>query len=119
MRDDLKWSDGSKLTAEDYRRSWLEHLNLAKQKPENARSVNGQTENLQSEAYRGFIIENAEAYSVGKAAASEVGIKVQGDSLIVKLTRPLANFPAWLSQSFSIQLNQLVMVKSCITGLTS
>lgn len=100
LRDDLKWSDGSKLTAEDYRRSWLEHLNLAKQKPENARSVNGQTENLQSEAYRGFIIENAEAYSVGKAAASEVGIKVQGDSLIVKLTRPLANFPAWLSQSF-------------------
>lgn len=83
LRPDLKWSDGSKLTADDYRRSWLKHLTTAG-----------------AEAYRGFVIEKAAEYSRGEVAAEAVGLQATGDILTITLTQPQTNFPAWLTQDF-------------------
>ncbi len=83
LRPDLRWSDGSRITAEDYRQSWLRYLT----EPE-------------AEAYRAWIILNAEAFTQGKVTAEKVGIKAQDDTLTLTLQRPLPNLPAWLTQSF-------------------
>lgn len=92
LRDDLYWSDGSKLTALDYKRSWLKYLTMYA-KPD-SRSA------LKAESYRAWIIDKAEQYSKGEVNADEVGLTVKGNELVVRLNRSFANFPAWLSQSF-------------------
>lgn len=90
LRDDLYWSDGSKLTALDYQKSWLNYL--ANYEKKNAA--------LKAESYRAWLINKAEAYSKGEAKASEVGIKAQDNKLIITLNRSYKDFPAWLTQSF-------------------
>ena len=81
LRDDLKWSDGEKITANTYLDSWFDSL-------ENSKS---------DEIYRLFVIKNAEDFSNKKIDRNSVGIKVQDNKLIVNLNNPIKNFDEWVS----------------------
>ena len=81
LRDDLKWSDGEKITANTYLDSWLDSL-------ENSKS---------DEIYRLFIIKGAEDYYNKKSDRASVGLKVQDNKLIVNLNNPIKNFDEWVS----------------------
>ena len=81
LRDDLKWSDGEKITANTYLDSWFDSL-------ENSKS---------DEIYRLFVIKNAEDFSNKKIDRNSVGIKVQDNKLIVSLNTPIKNFDEWVS----------------------
>jgi oligopeptide transport system substrate-binding protein len=60
LRDGLKWSDGSELTAEDFRYGILRVLD-----PKTGSSY----------AYYGYSIKNGEAFNKGKAKSEDVGVK--------------------------------------------
>ena len=81
LRDDLKWSDGEKITANTYLDSWFDSL-------ENSKS---------DEIYRLFVIKNAEDFSNKKIDRNSVGLKVQDNKLIVSLNTPIENFDEWVS----------------------
>jgi len=81
LRDDLKWSDGEKITAKTYLDSWLDSL-------ENSKS---------DEVYRMLVIKRAEDYYNKKTDRTSVGIKVQDNKLIVSLNNPIKNFDEWVS----------------------
>ena len=81
LRDDLKWSDGEKITANTYLDSWLDSL-------ENSKS---------DEIYRMFVIKGAEDYYNKKVDRASVGLKVQDNKLIVSLNTPIKNFDEWVS----------------------
>lgn len=88
LRPDLKWSDGSPLTADDFRRTWLDRL-----KPEASSGTGLSTYQLR----RFFLIEGAEAYHQGQVTADEVGIEADGLTLTVRLRQPFERFPGWTS----------------------
>lgn len=78
LRENLKWSDGTDLTVEDFKFSWLRALN-----PEVASEY----------AYMLYPIKNAEEYNSGKVSADEVGIKVlDSKTLEVTLHSPTTYF---------------------------
>ena len=81
LRDDLKWSDGEKITANTYLDSWFDSL-------ENSKS---------DEIYRLFVIKGAEDYYNKKSDRVSVGLKVQDNKLIVNLNNPIKNFDEWVS----------------------
>ena len=60
LREGLKWSDGSPLTAEDFEYSWKRELDQ---------------ELISPAAWNLFDIVNAEEYNNGECSADEVGIK--------------------------------------------
>lgn len=78
LYNDLKWSDGSTLNANDFVYSWLRVLN-----PDTASSC----------ASDFFLIKNAEEYNSGKCEASDVGIQAPDDNtLVVTLNTPASYF---------------------------
>jgi len=79
LRDGLAFSDGSALDAADVRRSWLRVINPATPSP------------LASLLYD---VEGARAYATGTGSADGVGIRADGRTLEVRLTRPAGDFPA-------------------------
>ena len=81
LRDDLKWSDGEKITADTYLDSWLDTL-------ENSRS---------DEIYRMFVVKGAKDFYNKKINKNSVGLKVQDNKLIVSLNTPIKNFDEWVS----------------------
>ena len=81
LRDDLKWSDGEKITASTYLDSWFDSL-------ENSKS---------NEIYRMFVIKGAEDFYNKKIDNSSVGLRVQDNKLIVSLNTPIKNFDEWVS----------------------
>ena len=81
LRNDLKWSDGEKITASTYLDSWFDSL-------ENSNS---------NEVYRLFVIKGTEDYYNKKTDRTSVGIKVQDNKLIVSLNNPIKNFDEWVS----------------------
>ena len=81
LRDDLKWSDGEKITADTYLDSWLDTL-------ENSKS---------DEIYRMFVVKGAEDFYNKKINKNSVGLKVQDNKLIVSLNTPIKNFDEWVS----------------------
>ena len=81
LRDDLKWSDGEKITANTYLDSWLDTL-------ENSKS---------DEIYRMFVIKGAEDFYNKKINKNSLGFKVQGNKLVVSLNTPIKNFDEWVS----------------------
>ena len=81
LRDDLKWSDWEKITANTYLDSWFDSL-------ENSKS---------DEIYRLFVIKGAEDYYNKKSDRASVGLKVQDNKLIVNLNNPIKNFDEWVS----------------------
>ncbi|WP_432627921.1 peptide ABC transporter substrate-binding protein [Brotaphodocola sp.] len=79
LRDGLKWSDGSDLTAGDFEYAWKRALN-----PETASP---------GVAYL-YYVKNGQAYNEGNATADEVGVKAVDDkTLEVTLENPTAYFP--------------------------
>lgn len=80
LRDGIKWSNGEKITANDFKFAWLRALD-----PNTAAPY----------AYMLYPIKNAEKFNTGKATKDEVGIKVLDDkTLEVKLE---ASTPYFLS----------------------
>ena len=79
LRDGLQFSDGSPLSADDVRRSWLRVIDPAAPSP------------LASLLYD---VEGARAYAAGRGDAGAVGIRASGSTLEVRLTRPAGDFPA-------------------------
>ena len=79
LRDDVMWSDGKKVRAQDFEYSWKRLLN-----PKTASEY----------AYTLFDILNAEAYSQGKLTDdSQVGVKAFDDSTLeVRLKHPTSYF---------------------------
>lgn len=78
LRDNLKWSDGKDITAQDFKYAWLRLLN-----PDTASS------------YSFFLygVKNAENYNSGKANVEDVGIYTPNDkTLVVELENPVAYF---------------------------
>ncbi len=68
LRDNLKWSDGEKLTASQFRDGFLRLLN-----PETGSPY----------AYYGFFIKNGEAFYNGSAKAEEVGVSAPDEKTLV------------------------------------
>lgn len=79
LRDGLAFSDGTPLTAEDVRRSWLRVVDPEAPSP------------LASLL---FDVEGARAYAEGRGSADAVGIAVGDRTVEVRLTRPAGDFPA-------------------------
>lgn len=78
LRQGLKWSDGSDLTAEDFKYAWLRVLDPA---------------TASQYAYMLFPIVNAEEYNAGKVSAEQVGISVPDPlTLVVNLKAPTVYF---------------------------
>jgi len=68
LRDNLKWSDGEKLTAQNFKDAFIRLVN-----PETGAPY----------ATYGFFIKNAEAFYNGKAKAEDVGIIVQDEKTLI------------------------------------
>ena len=79
LRDGLQFSDGSALSADDVRRSWLRVIDPRAPSP------------LASLLYD---VEGAREYAAGRGDAEVVGIRAAGSTLEVRLTRPAGDFPA-------------------------
>lgn len=78
LKDNIKWSDGNPITAQDFEYSWKRALD-----PKTASEY----------AYIMYPIKNAEAYNSGKASADSVGVKALDDkTLKVELQEPTPYF---------------------------
>lgn len=78
LKSDLKWSDGTPLTAGDFEYSWKRVLN-----PETASQA----------AFELYYIKNGEEYNNGAASAEDVGVKAIDDATLeVNLVNPTAYF---------------------------
>ncbi len=87
LRKNLKWSDGSDITAEDYVKSWLSILS---------------SENKNPNAFKLFFIKDAKTLYDGKAKLKEFnGIKILDKNTIeVNMEYPVKNFDEILSNVF-------------------
>jgi ABC-type oligopeptide transport system substrate-binding subunit len=79
LREGLRFSDGTELTAGDVRRSWLRVIDPAAPSP------------LASLL---FDVVGARDYAAGRASAEAVAIRAEGRVVEVGLTRPAADFAA-------------------------
>lgn len=79
LRPGLQWSDGTRLTAEDFRWSWIRVL-----RPETASRYAGLL----------YVLENGEAFNKGRIRDErQVGVQAPDDStLLVRLESPTAYF---------------------------
>ena len=84
LRDDLKWSDGSDLTAEDFVYSWQRIVD-----PTTA----SEYAYLVSDAH----VLNAEEVIAGTKSVDELGVKADGNKLIFTLSAPSPQFMSLLS----------------------
>ena len=92
LRDNLKWSNGDPITAQDFKNGWLRAL-----KPETASEY----------AYMLYPIKNAEKYNKKEGTAEEVGIKVIDDkTLEVELGTPVPYFDSLVAFKTYMPLNQ-------------
>lgn len=78
LREGLKWSDGSPLTAADFEYSWKREL---------------KQETASAAAWQLYYIKNGEAYNNGQCEADEVGVKAIDDTTLeVVLNNPTPYF---------------------------
>ncbi|ADG40392.1 putative oligopeptide ABC transporter, substrate-binding proteinOppA [Leuconostoc kimchii IMSNU 11154] len=77
LKDGLKWSDGSKLTAKDFVYSWQRIVN-----PKTASQY----------AYLASGVKNADKIAAGKAAVDTLGVTAKGDTITFELERPMPQF---------------------------
>ena len=92
LRDNIKWSNGDPITAQDFKNGWLRAL-----KPETASEY----------AYMLYPIKNAEKYNKKEGTAEEVGIKVIDDkTLEVELGAPVPYFDSLVAFKTYMPLNQ-------------
>ena len=80
-----RWSDGSPVTASDFTETWLERLDPTKNCPT---------------AFQAYMIEGAEAYHRAGGRVEDIGIRIEGDDIVIRLNQAYANFAEWLSQDF-------------------
>ena len=87
LRENLKWSDGSNITAEDYVQSWISILNK---------------ENNNPNAFKLFFIKDAKKLYDGKIKSNEFkGITITDKNTIeVNMEYPVKNFDEILSNVF-------------------
>lgn len=101
LREDAKWSNGDKVTANDFYYSWVTQM---KQET--------------GSIYAGYIynnIQNGEAFYNGEAEESQLGLKVIDDyTLEVTWSHPIteANALFYLAQPFYLPINQSVYEKT-------
>ncbi|MEQ8197947.1 MAG: peptide ABC transporter substrate-binding protein [Clostridiaceae bacterium] len=101
LRDGLKWSDNTALTAQDFKYGILRVLD-----PKTASPY----------AYYGYSIKNGEAYNKGKAKAEDVGVKAIDDkTLEIDLDYAVPYFLDILSWHLMLPVKQSV-VESNSTG---
>lgn len=86
LRDNLKYSDGSKLTAEDFVYSWQ-------------RIVDPKTASEYAYLADDAHVLNAGDIIAGKKAVSELGVKAEGNKVIFTLSSPSPQFKSLLSFS--------------------
>lgn len=78
IRSNAKWSNGEKITAQDFVYSWR-------------RSINPKTSSPYAYLFSG--VKNADQIIAGKKAPSSLGISAKGNNtVVVKLERPIAYF---------------------------
>lgn len=83
LRRDLKWTDATPLTANDFEFGWKRALNPATQS---------------QRAWMLYSIEGAEDYNTGKGPVDKVAVKAVDDfTLQVRLLRPAGYFPAFIA----------------------
>lgn len=83
LKENLKWSDGTPITAEDFAYSWKRVLN-----PQVASRV----------AYEMYPIKNGEKYNKGEVSVEEVGIEVvDPNTLKITLENPVPYFKQLLA----------------------
>lgn len=87
LRDNLKWSDGSNITAEDYVESWMSILNY---------------ENKNPNAFKLFFIKDTKKLYDGKIKSNEFkGITITNKNTIeINMEYPVKNFDEILSNVF-------------------
>jgi ABC-type oligopeptide transport system substrate-binding subunit len=95
LRDGLKWSDGSALSAEDLRFGILRGLRVDQE---------------HKFLYNLLMIQGATEYNQGKVSAGEVGITVTDPTHVTfTLTQPASFFPTLLATSSARPLPQLLV----------
>ncbi len=97
LRQNLQWSDGSPLTAEDFEYAWKRNLKLA------GESTTGPML---------YVIEEARAFAEGELEDPDrVGVKALSESVLeVRLESPTAYFPQLLAQCVTYPLPRRAMV---------
>ncbi|MDD7765440.1 MAG: ABC transporter substrate-binding protein [Peptoniphilaceae bacterium] len=86
LRDDLTWSDNSKITSKDYINSWVSILDKKNKNPN---------------YFKLFFIKNAKKYYDEKSKLSELGIKeIDSKTIEVTMEYPVKNFDEILSNTF-------------------
>lgn len=105
LRDNLKWSDGSKLTAQDFVYSWQRIVN-----PKTASQY----------AYLATGVKNADDIMKGKADVKTLGVTAKGNVITFQLDHPMPQFEYLLSFSnFMPQKESFVDKQGKSYGTTS
>lgn len=105
LRNGLKWSDGSKLTAKDFVYSWQRIVN-----PKTASQY----------AYLTSGVKNADDIVAGKTKVSELGVTSKGNVITFKLERPIPQFKYLLTfANFMPQKQSFVEKQGKKYGTTS
>lgn len=95
LRDNLKWSDGSELNAEDVKYGIMRVIN-----PETASSY----------AYHAYSIKNAKAYYEGKMKKEDVGVTVVDENTLeIELEYPIPFFMDIISWHLLLPLKEKVV----------
>ena len=107
LRDNLKWSDGSDLTAEDFVYTWQRIVDP---------STASEYAYLVSDAH----VLNAEDVIAGTKSVDELGVKADGNKVIFTLSSPSPQFESLLSfANFMPQSKAFVEEKGDDYGTTS
>lgn len=97
LRPNLKWSNGDKLTAQDFVYGWQ-------------RTIDPKTGSEYAQAL--YPVKNAQAINMGKVPVSSLGIKAVGDSkLIITLEAPTPYFEKLMTEQAFYPLNQKFVEK--------
>jgi len=107
LRDNLKWSDGSDLTAEDFVYTWQRIVDP---------STASEYAYLVSDAH----VLNAEEVIAGTKSVDELGVKADGNKVIFTLSSPSPQFESLLSfANFMPQSKEFVEEQGDDYGTTS
>ncbi|WP_188068165.1 peptide ABC transporter substrate-binding protein [Brevibacillus brevis] len=92
LRDDVKWTNGEPVTAEDFAFTYMKHLDPA---------------TASTTAYLLYYIKGAEAYNKGTGKAEDVGIKaVDAKTLEIELVAPTSYFDKMLATRYWHPINK-------------
>lgn len=92
LREDMKWTNGEPVTANDFVFAWTSLLDPA----------------FASEyAYFGYVFKNGEKFNLGEVGADQLGFKAEGDyKLVVTLENPTSYFLSQLAFGVFAPINE-------------